>query len=78
MERDEAVARLPVMYQRVLAWQAQGCSREQIAADLGIDTHAVQPVIALAEAKLARLENNPCDRSRLLGNSLSQPPPLTT
>ena len=55
MERDEAVARLPVVYQRVLAWLDQGWSGEQIAARLGIDPHAADPLIRLAEAKLARL-----------------------
>ncbi|HEY6696642.1 MAG TPA: sigma-70 region 4 domain-containing protein [Acidimicrobiales bacterium] len=55
MERDEAVAQLPVVYQRVLAWLDQGWSGEQIATRLGIDPRAVDPLIRLAEAKLARL-----------------------
>lgn len=55
MERDEALTLLPVTYQRVLASLDEGCSGEEIATRLGIDAHAVQPLIALAEAKLARL-----------------------
>jgi hypothetical protein len=57
VERDEAITRLPVVYQRVLAWLDQGWSGEQIAASLGIEREAVLPLIGLAEAKLARLRD---------------------
>lgn len=55
MERDEAVGRLPVTYQKVLAWVGEGRSDDEIALGLGIDPRAVSPLIVLAEAKLARL-----------------------
>lgn len=55
MERREAIARLPIAYQRVLVWLDQGWSGDRIAKRLGIDPLAVGPLIALAEAKLARL-----------------------
>jgi hypothetical protein len=55
VERDEAVTRLPVMYGRVLAWLDEGRTGDEIAVGLGIERHAVEPLIRLAEAKLARL-----------------------
>ena len=61
MQRNEAIARLPVVYQRVLRWLDQGWSGEQIAARLGIDPLAVDPLIRLAQAKLARLTDAPTD-----------------
>jgi DNA-directed RNA polymerase specialized sigma24 family protein len=54
VERDEAVARLPDAYQRVLAWLDAGWSDEQIAAQLGIEPEAVRPLVELARSKLAR------------------------
>jgi DNA-directed RNA polymerase specialized sigma24 family protein len=61
VERDEAVAQLPVVYQRVLAWLDEGWSGEQIATRLGIDSQGVDPLIRLAEAKLARLTDATTD-----------------
>jgi hypothetical protein len=61
VERDEAVSQLPVVYQRVLAWLAEGWSGDQIADGLGIDRQAVDPLIRLSEAKLARLTDDSTD-----------------
>ncbi|MGQ0805903.1 MAG: sigma factor-like helix-turn-helix DNA-binding protein [Actinomycetota bacterium] len=55
MERDEAVEQLPVTYQQVLAWLEDGRSRDEIAARLGVELTSVEPLVRLAEAKLARL-----------------------
>lgn len=55
MEREEAVAGLPVAYQRLLAWLGEGRTTDEIAVGLGVDRRAVDPLIELAEAKLARL-----------------------
>jgi hypothetical protein len=61
VERDEAIERLPVVYQKVLAWLDEGWSGDRIAARLGIEREAVLPLIRLAEAKLARLTEEPTD-----------------
>jgi DNA-directed RNA polymerase specialized sigma24 family protein len=63
VERDEAVARLPDAYQRVLAWLDAGWSDEQIAAQLGIEPEAVRPLVELARSKLARQVDAPTDAS---------------
>jgi uncharacterized protein (DUF433 family) len=55
VEHEAAVAGLPVTYQRILAWLDEGWSEDEIADWLGIDPHAVTPMIRLAEAKLTRL-----------------------
>lgn len=63
MERDEAVEQLPLTYQQVLAWLEEGRSRDEIAARLGVELTAVEPLLRLARAKLARLtgESAPTD-----------------
>jgi DNA-directed RNA polymerase specialized sigma24 family protein len=61
VQDDEAIAQLPVVYQRVLRWLDQGWSGEQIAARLGIDPEAVDPLIRLAQAKLARVTDAAAD-----------------
>ena len=48
MEQDNATAGLPITYQQVLAWVDDGRSADDIAADLGIDVQAVDPLIHLA------------------------------
>ena len=58
MERDEAITRLPLVYQRVLLWLDRGWSDKQIAAALRIDVQAVDPLIRLARSKLARLTDD--------------------
>lgn len=55
MERDEAVEQLPTPYQQVLTWLEEGGSQAEIAQLLGIDPSSVEPLVGLAEAKLARL-----------------------
>ncbi len=64
MARDEAIARLPLTYQRLLAWLDDGRSRDEIAAELEIDPQAVESLERLARAKLARLEPGAPDLSR--------------
>jgi DNA-directed RNA polymerase specialized sigma24 family protein len=55
VERERALAGLPITYQRILAWVDEGLSVQEIAARLGIEPAAVSPMIRLGEAKLARL-----------------------
>ena len=57
MDRDEAIALLPVTYQQALTLLAGGCSDDEIAERLGIDRQSLAPLVELAEAKLARLTN---------------------
>jgi len=59
VERDEAVEQLPVTYQQVLAWLDDGRSRNEIATRLGVELTSVDPLVRLAEAKLARLTGDP-------------------
>jgi DNA-directed RNA polymerase specialized sigma24 family protein len=54
VDRDDAVGRLPVAYQCVVAWLEEGISLEEIGTRLGIDPNAVPALIELARAKLAR------------------------
>ncbi len=54
MDRDEAVDRLPLTYQRIIAWLDDGRTADEIAARLGIDPSAVPALIELATAKLER------------------------
>lgn len=63
MERDDAVEQLPVTYQQVLRWLEEGRSPDEIAARLGVELTSVDPLVRLAEAKLARLtgESAPTD-----------------
>jgi DNA-directed RNA polymerase specialized sigma24 family protein len=55
MERAEAVARLPATYAAVIEMLDEGSSDAAIAARLEIDPAAVEPLVAIARAKLARL-----------------------
>ena len=59
MAHEEAVARLPLTYQQILAWVAEGRSRDDIAAALDVDPMAVESLEQLARAKLARLAGVP-------------------
>ena len=54
MARDEAVAKLPLVYQRVMALLDEGRSPDEIADALGVDPDAVPALIELAAAKLKR------------------------
>lgn len=55
MDRAEAIARLPATYAAVIELLDQGASDEVIAEQLDLDRAAVAPLVAVAEAKLARL-----------------------
>jgi DNA-directed RNA polymerase specialized sigma24 family protein len=55
MDRAEAIARLPAAYAAVIELLDQGASDEVIAERLDVDPSAVAPLVAVAEAKLARL-----------------------
>ena len=59
MRREEAITRLPVTYRRALLLVASGFSHDAIAEQLGVEPHAVPSLISLAEAKLARLTDQP-------------------
>jgi hypothetical protein len=54
----EGADRLPLTYQRVLAWLEEGCDQQELARRLQVDPQAVGPLVALAEAKLARLQGS--------------------
>jgi DNA-directed RNA polymerase specialized sigma24 family protein len=54
VDRDDALGRLPLTYQRVVTWLDEGISPEEIASRLGIDPIALPALIELATAKLAR------------------------
>jgi DNA-directed RNA polymerase specialized sigma24 family protein len=61
MAHEEALSRLPLAYQEILQWIAEGRSHEQMAAELDVDPMAVESLVHLAEAKLARLADAaPC------------------
>jgi DNA-directed RNA polymerase specialized sigma24 family protein len=55
MDRAEAIERLPATYAAVIELLDQGASDEVIAQRLDVDPAAVAPLVAVAEAKLARL-----------------------
>jgi hypothetical protein len=58
MEQENVTTGLPIAYQQLLAWVDDGRSADDIAADLAIDVQAVDPLIHLAQAKLARLADD--------------------
>jgi DNA-directed RNA polymerase specialized sigma24 family protein len=74
VERDEAVARLPVAYQRVLACLDAGWSDEEIAAQLGIEPEAVRPLVELARSKLARQVDASSEASTDAASSTAEEP----
>jgi hypothetical protein len=55
MDRADAIVRLPAAYAAAIELLDQGASDEVIAERLDLDRAAVAPLIAVAEAKLARL-----------------------
>jgi DNA-directed RNA polymerase specialized sigma24 family protein len=55
MDRADAITRLPATYAAVIELLDQGASDEVIAERLDLDRAAVAPLVAVAEAKLARL-----------------------
>jgi DNA-directed RNA polymerase specialized sigma24 family protein len=64
VERDQAMAELPVAYATALRLQAAGAEQSLIADALGIDIFGVGPLLALAEAKLGQLLD--CEPPQLL------------
>jgi ParB-like chromosome segregation protein Spo0J len=73
MAREEAITRLPLTYQRLLAWIEEGRSREEIAAELDIDVQAVESLEHLARAKLVRLAG---PAPRVMPSRADDHPPL--
>lgn len=59
MDYDQAVALLPVAYATALRLRAAGIEPAGIAERLDVPTEAVGPLLAIAEAKLARLLQEP-------------------
>lgn len=55
MDRDQALAELPVAYATALRLRAAGAEPSLIADALGIDAQGVDPLLVLAEAKLGHL-----------------------
>jgi hypothetical protein len=55
VDRDEAVIRLPLVYQLVVTWLDEGQSADEIGTRLGIDASAIPALIDLANTKLARV-----------------------
>ena len=60
MDRDRALAELPVAYAVALRLRAAGADDQAIAAALGIDAAGVPALLEVAEAKLsAELARDP-------------------
>jgi DNA-directed RNA polymerase specialized sigma24 family protein len=55
MDRAEAIARLPAAHAAVIDLLDEGASEDVIAERLNLDRAAVAPLVAVAQAKLARL-----------------------
>jgi DNA-directed RNA polymerase specialized sigma24 family protein len=56
--RTEAITELPSIYAVAIRLRDGGADADAIAAALGIDEHAVGPLLALADYKLAALLTN--------------------
>jgi DNA-directed RNA polymerase specialized sigma24 family protein len=54
VDRDDALLRLPPIYQQVIGWLDEGVAPEEIAERLDIERDAVPTLIGLARAKYAR------------------------
>jgi DNA-directed RNA polymerase specialized sigma24 family protein len=59
MDRDEAVERLPVTYQRIIALLDADEPPDEIAKRLDIDPSEMPALITLATAKLERATDDP-------------------
>jgi hypothetical protein len=57
MTRAEAIARLPLAYAVAIRLRDREVDDVLLAQALGIEEHAVEPLLTLAEAKLATLLN---------------------
>ncbi len=55
MDRDDALAELPVVYATALRLADQGFSPDVIAGAIGTDPEAVPALLTVAAAKLAEL-----------------------
>lgn len=55
MDHDEALALLPVSYAAALRLRQAGIEPADIAEHLDVPLEALAPLLAIAEAKLARL-----------------------
>jgi DNA-directed RNA polymerase specialized sigma24 family protein len=53
--RDEALTLLPTLYSQALDLLEEGWEPDRIASELDIDASAIDTLLQLAEAKLARL-----------------------
>lgn len=61
MNADEALAALPEVYADALRLHAQGLTRAEIAARVGVPDSAIDSLLRLGAAKLARLVAEPAD-----------------
>jgi len=62
MDRAEAIGRLPSTYAAIIELLDEGAGEELIAERLDVEFDTVQPLVALARAKLARiLDSAPTD-----------------
>jgi DNA-directed RNA polymerase specialized sigma24 family protein len=61
VDRSEALDRLPASYAQALKLKEAGADDALIALFLDIDVDAVDPLIAVGEAKLATLQRAPID-----------------
>jgi DNA-directed RNA polymerase specialized sigma24 family protein len=59
MDREQALRRLPEGHAKAIRLRAQGLDAEAIAQRLGIPVEGVEPLLRMAEAKLAALINGP-------------------
>jgi len=56
MDEESALARLPETYAAALRLRRQGLDESAIAEQLGLEPEAIGPLLRLAEAKLAALD----------------------
>jgi DNA-directed RNA polymerase specialized sigma24 family protein len=63
MDRADAIDRLPATHAAVIRLLDQGASDQTIAERLDVELASVAPLVAVAEAKLARLLADNADRS---------------
>jgi hypothetical protein len=59
VDREHALAEIPMAYAIALRLEARGVDRHLIAADLGVEPEAVEALLRLAHAKLASVMEQP-------------------
>jgi DNA-directed RNA polymerase specialized sigma24 family protein len=64
-----ALGRLPATYAEALRLREHGKTDEAIAAQLGIEPEAVEPLVRVAEAKLAALVDPVSQRGGAVGSA---------